>query len=490
MAKRTRNTENRVKTFSENILGGRVPPYSTEAEQSVLGSILLDNSALPRVLELLSKESFYAERNRLIFDAIVSMFEKGIEIDTVTLSDELGKRGVLGNIIDTDYILTLPEQVPTAENIDNYCRIVQEKYLKRALLSAAGKILMNCYDETVDALEEIDNAERLIFEIAEKRFSRNYLSIKKLTHDAIDTITRLREFGTKGITGIPTGFIDLDRILGGFQRSDLIVIAARPSVGKTALALSLARNIAVDYGIPVGFFSLEMAASQLSMRLISSQTGISNHKIRTGNLTQNDLNVVLKKITPLSNAPLYIDDSPTISLIELRAKARRLKTEHKVQAIFVDYLQLIDSPKADTREREISIISRTLKQIAKELDIPVIALSQLNRSVESRADKRPQLSDLRESGSIEQDADVVLFIYRPEVYGITKWYDKSTHPIEGVAEIIVGKQRNGPTGAFKMVYRKDLLRFDNGEFGYMQEESGGEPIEEDFEDVPPDDWGN
>lgn len=486
MAKRTRNTENGDKLLSESIVGGRVLPHSNEAEQAVLGSVLLDNSTLPKVLEILTKESFYAERNRLIFEAIISLFEKGVEVDTVTLYNELQKRGVGENIVDMDYILSLSEQVPTAENIDNYCRIVQEKYLKRALLKAAGKILTNCYDETADALEEVDNAERLIFEIAEKRFSRNYLSIKKLTHNAIDTITRLKEYGTKGITGIPTGFIDLDKMLGGLQSSDLIVIAARPSVGKTALALSLARNIAVDYKIPVGFFSLEMGALQLSMRLISSQTGISNHKIRTGNLTQNDINMILERITPLSNAPLYIDDSPTISLIELRAKARRLRTEHKIRAIFVDYLQLIDAPKADTREREISIISRTLKQIAKELDIPVVALSQLNRSVESRADKRPQLSDLRESGSIEQDADVVLFIYRPEVYGITKWYDKSTDPIEGVAEIIVGKQRNGPTGAFKIVYLKDLLRFDNGEFTYMKEEPPAELTEEDFEDIPED----
>ncbi len=480
MAKHIRNSKSGDNTAVETIGGARVPPHSVEAEMAVLGSILLDNSTIPKVLEVLSKESFYVERNRLIFDVIVSMFEKGIQIDVITLVNELQKRESLGTVVDVEYIMGLTEQVPTAENIDNYCRIVQEKYLKRALLTAAGKIYVECYDESVDALEEVDNAERLVFQIAEKRFSRNYLNIKKLTHDAIDNITHLIEFGTKGITGVPTGFIELDRLLGGLQSSDLVVIAARPSVGKTALALSLARNIAVDYGIPVGFFSLEMSAQQLTMRLISSQTGISNHKIRTGGLSQKDLEVILKKITPLSNAPLYIDDSPNISLLELRAKCRRLKTEHKVRAIFVDYLQLIDSPKADSREREISIISRTLKQIAKELDIPIVALSQLNRSVESRADKKPQLSDLRESGSIEQDADVVVFIYRPEVYNLTKWPDKSTEPIEGVAEIIIGKQRNGPTGAFKVVYLKDLLRFDNGEFGYIVEESLPEAIEDDF----------
>jgi replicative DNA helicase len=342
-------------------------------------------------------------------------------------------------------------------------------------------------------LEEIDLAERMIFQVAEKRFVRSFVPINKLLHESIDIISQFVESAKKGITGVPTGFIELDRYLGGFQKSDLIIIAARPSVGKTAFALSIARNVAVDYKIPVAFFSLEMSAQQLTFRLISSQTGVNSHKIRTGNINQNDLKIIINKSDPLLKAPLFIDDTPNLNLLELRAKARRLKTEHKVGLIFIDYLQLIDPPKAESREREISIISRTLKQIAKELDIPIVALSQLNRVVETRKDKKPQLADLRESGSIEQDADVVLFIYRPEIYDIKVWPD-TKEPTDGTAEIIIGKQRNGPTGSFKVVYLKDTLRFDNAELRYVDEDVvPKQDIEEPYiadleEDVSDDDF--
>ncbi len=491
MGKRVRNTKGNSQGV-ETLLGNRIPPHSAEAEMAILGSMLLDNSTIPRALELVSKETFFLERNKLIFSAIVDMFQKSMQVDLITLSEELTKLGHLESVGGVEYLASLLDSVPTAQNIELYCKIAQEKYIKRALLETAGSILFECYDDTIDALEQVDKAERSIFQIAEKRFARNYVSINKLAHEAIEVISRQYELGKRGLTGLPTGFIDLDQKLGGLQKSDLIVIAARPSVGKTALALSMARNIAVEYRQPVAFFSLEMSAQQLTFRLLSAQTGVSNHKIRTGNLSQKEIKFIIDRITPLATAPILIDDSPNISLIELRAKCRRLKSEHNISAVFIDYLQLIDPPKAESREREISIISRTLKQIAKELDIPVVALSQLNRSVENRADKKPQLSDLRESGSIEQDADVVLFIYRPEVYGLTKWPDKSQLPVEGVAEIIIGKQRNGPTGSIKLVYLKDLLRFDNAEFSYLKEETelpADDDLDEDL-DIDEEDFGD
>ncbi|MCX7879876.1 MAG: replicative DNA helicase [Ignavibacteria bacterium] len=497
MGKKGRILKNGNNQDVYSVIGNRLPPHSPDAEMAVLGSMLLDNAAIIRAVELLSKESFYIQKNQLIFETIVAMFEKGTQVDILTLTEELKKKGQFETIGGEQYLTDLLSIVPTAENVEYYGKIVQEKYIKRALISTAGKIIFNCFDDSGDALEEVDNAEKMIFEIAERRFAKNYLNIKKLIFGAIDSLTHLIESDKKGITGVPTGFIDMDRYLGGFQKSDLIIIAARPSVGKTAFALSIARTVAVDYNIPVGFFSLEMSAQQLTMRLISSQTGINNHKIRTGNINRKELKTIIDKITKLSNAPLYIDDSPRINLLELRAKARRMKTEHKVGLIFVDYLQLIDPPKAESREREISIISRTLKQIAKELDIPIVALSQLNRSVETRANKRPQLSDLRESGSIEQDADVVLFIYRPEIYDIKIWSD-TKEPTEGTAEIIIGKQRNGPTGSFRVVYFKDTLRFDNGEFRYLDKDLPPQEAEsteiddvEDFEeeiDEPAEDW--
>ncbi|MCX7909707.1 MAG: replicative DNA helicase [Ignavibacteria bacterium] len=481
MGKRVKTSKNGDNVDLTPILGNFVPPHSVESEMAVLGAMLLDNSAITKTLEMLTKDSFYLERHKIIFETIVQMFEKGVQVDALTLAEELKKRNKFDIVGGGDYIANLMTNVPSAENVDDYCRIILERSFNRELLKVCGEIIFESTKGDVDSLELIDKAERKIFQIAEKRFSKNYVGIKKILHNIIDHLSQLVEGGTKGITGVPSGFIDLDRYLGGFQKSDLIIIAARPSVGKTAFALSIARNVAVDYNIPVGFFSLEMSSQQLTLRLISSQTGIDNHKIRTGNINRNDLKNIINKINKLSQAPLFIDDSPKINLVELRAKARRLKAEHNVGLIIIDYLQLIDPPKAESREREISIISRTLKQIAKELDIPIIALSQLNRVVETRKDRRPQLSDLRESGSIEQDADVVLFIYRPEIYGISLWPD-SKDSTEGTAEIIIGKQRNGPTGSFRVVYLKDTLRFDNGDFRYVDEEimATAPSVEEDY----------
>ncbi len=476
MAKKVNLSKNGGNRDLAPILGNFVPPHSLDSEMAVLGAMLLDNSAISKSLELLNKDSFYLERHKIIFESIVQMFEKGTQVDVLTLSEELKKRNKFEFVGGSEYLANLMTNVPTAENVEEYCRIILEKSFKRELLKICGDLVFESIQEDTDALELVDKAERMIFQVAERRFTKNYFGIKKILDEVIDHLSQLIEGGTKGITGIPSGFIDLDRYLGGFQKSDLIIIAARPSVGKTAFALSIARNITVDFKIPVGFFSLEMSSQQLTLRLISSQTGIDNHKIRTGNINRNDWNMMINKMNKLWNAPLFIDDSPKMNLMELRAKARRLKAEHDVGLIIIDYLQLIDPPKAESREREISIISRTLKQIAKELDIPIIALSQLNRVVETRKDRRPQLSDLRESGSIEQDADVVLFIYRPEIYGINVWPD-TKDSTDGTAEIIIGKQRNGPTGSFRVVYLKDILRFDNGDFRYVEQEFVSPPVD-------------
>ncbi len=448
----------KTKNINE-ILGNRVPPNSVTAEMSVIGAMLLDRNSISKVAGVLETDAFYNQANRLIFDTVVDMYDRQISIDIVTLADELQRRNTLETIGGTYYLAEIMNQTPTAANIEMHSRIVQERYLKRALLHASGQILENCYDESVDALEEIDRAESEIFKIAEKRFVKSYQTINKLAHETLDIIHKLQERDKPGLTGVATSYIELDNILGGFQKSDLIIIAARPSMGKTALSLSIARNIAVLLKKPVAYFSIEMAAVQLVIRLLSSEAKINQQQIRTGALNQKDMSQIVSTLGILAEVPLYIDDSPSLNLMELKAKCRRLKAEHKIECVMIDYLQLIHAPKSESREREISIISRSLKQMAKELDLPVIAMAQLNRSVDSRADKRPMLSDLRESGSIEQDADVVLFINRPEVNKIMTYEDNT--PTEGTAEIIVGKQRNGPIGTVRLAYMKDYARFEN-----------------------------
>jgi replicative DNA helicase len=450
--------KSKAKPINE-ILGARVPPHSSDAEMSVLGAMLLDRNAISKVAGLLVTESFYNEANKIIYDAILSMYDRQINVDIITLSDDLVKRDLLETVGGTYYLAEIMSQTPSSANVEFHARIVQEKYLKRSLLNAAGQILENCYDDTVDALDEIDRAEAEVFKIAEKRFSKSYSTLNKLAHDALDMITKFQERDSTGLTGVPTSYTELDNMLGGFQNSDLVIIAARPSMGKTALSLSIARNVAVLNKRPVAYFSVEMAAVQLVVRLLSAEAQINQQKIRTGNISQQDMMKIVNTLGKLAEAPLYIDDSPALSLMELKAKCRRLKAEHKIELVMIDYLQLLHSPKAESREREISIISGSLKQMAKELDIPVIAMAQLNRSVDSRNDKRPMLSDLRESGSIEQDADVVMFINRPEVYKIMTYEDNM--PTENTAEVIIGKQRNGPTGTVRMAYIKDYARFEN-----------------------------
>ncbi len=451
------------------IVSTKVPPHSHEAEVNVLGSMMVDRGAIAKAIEILDADCFYSDAHKKIFETIGDLFEHGTPVDIITLSQELRRKALLDYVGGTFYLTEINAQTPTSFAVEHHARIVQEHYLKRRLISAAGRIVEDCYDETSDALEEIDRAEQEIFEIAEKRLRKTYSDMNKLARDTFNIIAKLADKSSdSGLSGVPTGFVKLDEMLGGFQKSDLIIIAARPSMGKTALALSIARNAAMEYDQPVAFFSIEMAAVQLVMRLLSAETRINAHNIRTGKLSPEQMQKIVSAIGRLERTKMYIDDSPSLSLMELRAKCRRLKAEHGVKLIFVDYLQLMHAPKAESREREISIISRTLKQIAKELDIPVVALAQLNRTVEARSDKRPMLSDLRESGSIEQDADVVMFVTRPEVYEIMQ-YDDGTST-EGTAELIIAKQRNGPTDTVRTAYIKDYARFENLTYARFEEQ--------------------
>jgi replicative DNA helicase len=397
---------------------------------------------------------------------MLSLSERNQPIDIITLNDELRRMDKLADVGGSHYLSELNMRTPTAANVEFHARIIFEKALKRRLISAAMEIIGNCYSESTDAFEEVDHAEQRMFEIAESRNSRSYHSMKRL---AIETVEMLETISSRyseggGVIGVPTGLVKLDNLTGGFQRSDLVILAARPSMGKTAVAMSMARNAAIDYKKAVAFFSLEMSATQLVMRLISAEAKVDQHRLRTGDLKNEHWQSIVSTIHRLTEAPMYIDDTPALGIMELRARARLMKREHNIELIIIDYLQLMHAPKAESREREISMISRGLKQLAKELDIPIIALSQLNRSVESRGDKRPMLSDLRESGSIEQDADVVMFVHRPEYYGIT--VDEEGMPTEGTAEIIIGKQRNGPTGTAKLAFVKEFARFENLAFQY------------------------
>jgi replicative DNA helicase len=470
--------QNAPKSTDFNQLGSRVPPHSLDAETAVIGAMMLDRQAIAKVISLLDENSFYSLANKKIFETILNMYEKQINVDLVTLSEELHKSKALETIGGTYYLAEINRNTPTAANVEYHARIIQEKFLKRLLINAAGEILARTYDPSSDALEEIDAAESIVFQIAEKRVSKNYMKIKDLAHETMDMIAMLNDRDGNGITGVPTGLKELDKILGGFQKSDLIIVAGRPSMGKTALALSIARNACLDSKKAVGFFSIEMAAIQLVIRLLSAESKVNGSAIRTGQVKDEEMTRLAMGMGRLADAPFIIDDSPALTIMELRAKARRMMHEHQIEMIVVDYLQLMHQPKAESREREISMISRSLKQIAKELNIPVVALAQLNRTVEARTDKRPMLSDLRESGSIEQDADVVLFVNRPEVYGIKNYDDENQTPTEGTAELIIGKQRNGPIGTARVAYVKDFARFENLAMSFDQPDFSGPQMNE------------
>ncbi len=448
---------------------GNIPPHSSDAEAAVLGAMLVNSEAVPKVLEILTAECFYHGRHVLMFKAIQTMFERGVTVDLVSLTDQLLRDGTLETIGGMHTLTDLSMRSVSSANVEHHARIVLERYLKRQLIRVAGEIISDCYDDTTDALDEVDRAEQRIFEVAEKRLRRSYTSMHSLTKEAISKILAVAGSEGAGVTGVPTGFQGLDQILSGLQPSDLVIMAARPSMGKTAFALTVARNAASE-GKAVGIFSLEMSAQQLVLRLIAADAGVNLQALRSGHLSREQVHELVTKVDDLIAAKIYIDDSAGLTPVEFRAKCRRMKVEHKIDLVIVDYLQLMHAPKAESREREISMISHTLKAVAKELNIPVVALSQLNRTLEARADKKPMLSDLRESGSIEQDADVVMFIHRPEYYKIEKFEDGTD--TRGVAEIIIGKQRNGPTGDVRIGYRKDLAKFEEIDLRHTFEPGG------------------
>ena len=431
----------------------KIPPQQVEAEQSLLGGILIDNDGLPQALEILRGDEFYREAHRVIYAAVQELFERNEPVDLVTIAALLAERNQLETVGGATYLASLANTVPSAANVSSYARIVNEKALLRRLIQAANEISASAYGGGKDVEAILDQAEAAIFGITESRIRNSYFSLKEVIKKSIESIERFQEYRDV-VTGIPSHFTDLDKLTAGFQRSDLIIIAARPSMGKTAFALNLARNAAVE-GIPVGIFSLEMSKEQLAMRLLCSEARVDSHKIRTGFLSQQECAKLLAAAGALTDAPMYIDDTANISPLELRAKARRMMADRGLGMVVVDYLQLMKGREnSERREQEISEISRSLKGLAKELNIPVIALSQLNRKVEERGDKRPMLSDLRESGAIEQDADVIMFLYRDEVY------NKGTSE-PGVAEVNIGKQRNGPTGGVKLAFIGSYTRFEN-----------------------------
>ena len=437
------------------------PPAVPEIEMAVLGAMLIEKEAVPKAIELLSPTSFYLKEHQLIFEAMIELFNADEPIDTVTLYHELKQQGTSDLIGGKVYLSKLSQNISSAANVEYHAKIILEKSILRKLISTSHAIANKAYEGTEDAFNILDTAERKIFEIAEEHLKKSYQDMDQAVREAYEY---LEAINGKDFTNfaVPTGFMDMDDMLGGFQKSDLIIIAARPSVGKTAFALSLMRNAAVDHKIPVAFFSLEMATVQLVIRLLSSEGKIDAHRLRSGKFSHkgedgDKLRRAMAKLTP---SPIYIDDTPAQTILEIRAKARRLVSEKKIGMIVIDYLQLVQGPaRSESREREIAHISRSLKALAKELKIPVIALSQLNRAVESRTDKRPQLSDLRESGSIEQDADVVMFIHRPERYA--QQDSKEYEEAEGIAEIIIAKQRNGPTGEVKLTFLKEFTRFES-----------------------------
>ena len=435
------------------------PPSAPEIEASVLGAMLIENEAVPKAIELLKTQSFYLKEHQLIFEAMVHLFDAGEPIDTVTVYEELKKREqteVSGGAV---YLSKLSQNISSAANIEYHAKIILEKEILRGLITSAHEIARSAYDGTEDAFDLLDLAESKIFEITESHLKKSYQGMDRAVRDALEYIEAIHSNTSKKFS-VPTGFYELDEMLGGFQKSDLVIIAARPSMGKTALALSLARNASIDHKVPIGIFSLEMSTMQLVIRLLCAEGRLNAHLVRTGKLPHEEGVKLSKNAHKLIEAPLYVDDTPAQTVLEIRAKARRLKAEHDIGMIVIDYLQLMQGPSnSESREREISHISRSLKSLAKELNIPVVALSQLNRAVETRTDKRPQLSDLRESGSIEQDADVVIFLNRPEYYGIMK--NENGDSNEGVAELIIGKQRNGPTGTIRLAFIKDYARFEN-----------------------------
>ena len=436
----------------------RTLPHNLEAERSVLGAILLHNEAFNLAAEVIDASDFFRDAHRRIFDKMVKLSERGDAIDLVTLKEELGRSGEVDEVGGPAYITALVDGVPRSTNVEHYARIIKEKATLRSLIVAANRILTAAYRAEDDADVVLDQAERDIFAIADDKVRDGFVALRTLAHSSLDTIERLHA-KKELITGVPTGFTDLDEMTSGLQPSDLIIIAARPSMGKTSLVLNLAQHVGIKTGMTVGMFSLEMSKEQLFLRMLTAEARIDAHRLRGGFLGEKDWGRLSQAIGTLSETKIFIDDSPSIGTLEMRAKCRRLKAEHGLHLVIVDYIQLMQGRgRFENRTLELASISRSMKGLAKELGVPIVVLSQLSRAPESRSDHRPQLSDLRESGALEQDADVVLFIYREDQYA-----DKNAAPTDaqGVAEIIVGKQRNGPTGIVRLAFIREFTRFEN-----------------------------
>lgn len=439
----------------KDIISTKLPPYNLEAEKAVLGAILIQNEALPKTIEILQPEDYYRDSHRKIYQVMLRLFEKNEPIDLLTLNEELRKSNELEDVGGAAYLASLAEEAVTAANVIAYANIIKEKAILRELINISTDIITRSYTQEEDVDTLLDSAESLIFRISEQKIQRRAIPIRAILKDTFEAIEKLYQKKAH-ITGIPTGFTEFDSLTSGLQASDLIIIAGRPSMGKTSFCLNIAEYAGIDLKIPVVIFSLEMSKEQIVQRMLCSQARVNAHHLRTGFLSEKDWPKLTIAAGRLAEAPIFIDDTPAMTALELRAKARRLKAEHNLGLIIVDYLQLMRGRAfIENRQQEIAEISRSLKAMAKELAIPVVALSQLSRAVEARQVKRPQLSDLRESGALEQDGDLIAFLYRPEGYG--------TPEEEGLAEVRIEKQRNGPTGTIKLTFIREYTRFENSE---------------------------
>ncbi|WP_326981843.1 replicative DNA helicase [Chryseobacterium sp. MYb264] len=463
-----------------SIADGKMPPNAVDFERLIIGTFLIDKKGLDHSIDLLTPDVFYDPRHQVIFASILKLYEGNHPVDLMTIIQDLKKEDKLSSAGGDHYIIDLTMGVSSSAHIEYHVRVILEKYILRSLINVSANVIDSSYKESTDVFELLDKAEQSFFEITNGTIKKGFDTANSLVKQAIDTIKSLKD--KEGLSGVPSGFRDVDKETGGWQNSDLIIIAARPAMGKTAFLLSMARNIAVGHKIPMALFSLEMASVQLITRMIASETRISSEKLRKGTLDDEEWQRLFSNVSELENAPLYIDETPSLSIFDFRAKCRRLVMQHGVRIIMVDYLQLMTAggggKGAGNREQEISMISRSLKAIAKELNVPVIALSQLSRSVETRPGKRPQLSDLRESGAIEQDADIVSFIFRPEYYKITVWdndEEGQETSTENQAELIIAKHRNGATADVRLSFLKHFAKFADIEAAFDGGNGGGFP---------------
>nr|WP_298993314.1 replicative DNA helicase [uncultured Polaribacter sp.] len=451
---------------------GKIPPQAVDLEEAVLGAMMIDKKGIDDVIDILHSDAFYDVKHQEVYAAIYELFQNSEPIDLLTVSNLLRKKGKLDLVGGDFYLIRLTQKVASSAHIEFHARIILQKYIQRRLISISSEIIESSYDESTDVFDLLDEAEGKLFEVTQGNLKKSSEDAGSLVKQALK---KIQEIGNQeGMSGLATGFTKLDQLTSGWQPSDLIIIAARPGMGKTAFVISMAKNMAIDFNHAVAVFSLEMSSVQLITRMISSETGLTSEKLRKGNLEPHEWEQLNVKVKKLSDAPIFIDDTPSLSIFDLRAKARRLVSQHNVRIIVIDYLQLMtaggNGKGGGNREQEISTISRNLKALAKELNVPVIALSQLSRAVETRGgSKRPLLSDLRESGAIEQDADIVSFIFRPEYYGMTEWDDDDHTPCEGQGEFIVAKHRNGGLDNIRLKFTGHLAKFSDLEEGFSSE---------------------